>query len=154
MNTYEIEKTVERDKCLSRYFLGVFASDMLPQISEKPACFIANTDPSGAPGEHWVAMFFDKNVEYFDSYGLQPIDAFNIYKPNWINQYCLQELDSTVCGEYCIYFLQYRVRGFAPDVIIDKLLKRNDSDKIVKLHTDRLRVSQLYKNCQSCTPRQ
>ncbi|MCG8432192.1 MAG: hypothetical protein MJA29_13605, partial [Candidatus Omnitrophica bacterium] len=65
----EIEKTVLKDKRLKKMFLGVFPSDELPEVTERPCCFIANTDASDAPGEHWIAMYFDKYIEYFDSYG-------------------------------------------------------------------------------------
>ena len=42
---------------------------------EYPGSYVANTDPSTAPGGHWVAMFFNnpRSAEFFDSYGLHPI---------------------------------------------------------------------------------
>ena len=118
MNTYEIQKTVSRDKCLNKCFLGVFPSDKLPTIYTKPACFIANTDPSNEPGQHWVAMFFDRYVEYFDSYGLEPPEPFARYNPEILNTYCLQNIGSVVCGEYCIYYLHKRMRGAPLQTIV------------------------------------
>mgnify|MGYP000084934052 CR=1 FL=1 len=118
MNTYEIERTVANDKCLSKIFLGVFASDQLPKVVEKPSRLIANTDPSNKPGQHWVALFFSENAEYFDSYGMPPLRAFDIYKPLLENRYCLQNSYSTACGEFCIYFLHKRVRGHRLESIV------------------------------------
>ena len=153
MNSFEIEKTVARDKCLSKHFVGVFPSDRLPVISTKPACFIANIDPSNKPGQHWVSMFFDKETEYFDSYGLEPEGSFATYKPAVINRYCLQDIGSTVCGEYCIYYLAKRVRGLSLERVVSSLINRGDSDQVVKRYVDKLRIVGLTDKCQSCAPR-
>ena len=42
---------------------------------EYPGSYVVNTDPSTAPGGHWVAMFFNnpRSAEFFDSYGLHPL---------------------------------------------------------------------------------
>lgn len=153
MNTFEIEKTVARDKCLSKYFLGVFPSDKLPKVSEIPCCFIANTDPSNEPGMHWVALFFDTYVEYFDSYGLEPFEPFRKYNPEVVNTYCFQSIGSKVCGEYCIYYLYMRSRRIPFETIVTKLKGRNNTDKLVKSFVDKLKVSGISEGCQSCTCR-
>ena len=41
---------------------------------EKPAfpfSYIINSEPNSEPGEHWIAVYFDKHGlgKYFDSYG-------------------------------------------------------------------------------------
>ena len=40
---------------------GVFASDSLPLLFEKPKNFIINLDPSYKERSHWVAVKFDLN---------------------------------------------------------------------------------------------
>ena len=47
--------------------------DQLPTVECSGGYVV--TDPSTAPGEHWVAMFFNNQrfAEVFDSYGLHPI---------------------------------------------------------------------------------
>ena len=73
-------------------------------------CFIMNTDKHGLEGEHWVAIFCKQGKKfYFDS-----CDGNEIYgNENWRqflsrdwtrNDIVLQQLDSDVCGDYCIYF--------------------------------------------------
>ena len=39
-----------------------------------PSAYVINSDPSSEPGEHWIAVYFDKcgRGEYFNSYGLAP----------------------------------------------------------------------------------
>jgi hypothetical protein len=58
---------------------------------------------------HWVALKIDKDkTYYFDSYGIPPpqIIATNIKTPLYYNNKQIQELSSTHCGIYCIYFLK------------------------------------------------
>ena len=41
-------------------------------------CFILNTHPNNAPGEHWLAFYFNSNtkkLEYFDSFGF-PVSVY------------------------------------------------------------------------------
>lgn len=151
MNTVEIEKTVAKDHCLKPCFLGVFASDELPHIDKYPVCFIANTHASEKPGEHWIAMFFNgTDVEYFDSYGMKPRTEFKIYNPNVVNKYCLQNIDSVVCGEYCIFYLHKRIRGVSLDKLVYNLRRRSNSDNFVKNYINRLRVKVASNIGQSC----
>ena len=78
MNTKQIHEALANDPAVGPHFLGVFACDKVPvQIKKFPAALVVNTDPSSASGEHWVAFYFDHkgNAEYFDSYGLAPINC-------------------------------------------------------------------------------
>ena len=47
----------------------------LVKIPTFPSAYVINSDPSSEPGEHWVAVYFDKRGrgECFDSYRLSPI---------------------------------------------------------------------------------
>ncbi|KAF4522353.1 hypothetical protein B566_EDAN011073 [Ephemera danica] len=64
-----------------------FETDTLPNVFEKPAIFIVNTDKAGAPGQHWVSIYISKkgHCEYFDSFGMPPyipahVDFINRHK--------------------------------------------------------------------------
>jgi len=130
MNTRQLDAILKTDKITRKQFRGVFPSDQLPvQIHEYPSAYVANVDPSNQPGSHWVAFYFtqDQHGEFWDSYGQHP-KVYNMLFVNflernskqWImNQRTLQSLDSSVCGEYCIYYLIHRCRGFYMNVVVN-----------------------------------
>jgi hypothetical protein len=64
------------------YFHGVYASDKLPDSLPPGSAIICNTDKSGHPGQHWLALgsLFDPEHPpwYFDSYGFRPDDSDRI----------------------------------------------------------------------------
>jgi len=120
MFTRQISNALGSDPYVSPHFGGVFPCDKLPDaVPRFPYCAVANTEPAGEAGEHWVAYYFDEhgNGEYFDSYGCPPINsdllAFLImngytYRCNSVQ---LQGFGSSVCGQYCIAYLARRCRG-------------------------------------------
>ena len=73
MNTQQIDSLLKRDPFSKKIFKKVCALDQIEQPTS-PSAYVINSDPSNKPGEHWVAVYFDKNGkgEYFDSYGLPP----------------------------------------------------------------------------------
>jgi len=76
MNTNEIVNVLSTECGLGISFAGVFPCDRLPLSIQNPGAVICNTDPHDKPGAHWVAMYVDGDVgEYFDSYGLPPINS-------------------------------------------------------------------------------
>jgi len=119
MRENKIELKIKQDLIISQHFLGAFAFDELPINLSYPSSFIINTKPRINEGEHWLALFYDKNkvCYFFDSYGFSP----NYHRlTNYIrttsakfnyNKNVLQEMGSTVCGEYCIMFLYYISRN-------------------------------------------
>ena len=129
MNTKQISAILKCDSMTKDSFRGVYAIDQLP--SWEPGAYVVNTDEQDKPGEHWVAVF-DK--EYFDSYGLPPLDARlidfleNDYEYNNVQ---LQQPLSTACGFYCVYYILERARDVGAETIIN-VLKNSDSDFIVK----------------------
>ena len=115
MNTFEIDRICRSDPLIARQFLGVFPIDHLP-VPNFPSCFIANTSPSHAFGEHWVAIAFDHmgNAFYFCSFGKPSKRTFlNYLKPyTWVrSNRRIQDYDSTCCGHYCITFLHFFCKG-------------------------------------------
>ena len=93
------------------------------------SAYIINSDPSYRPGEHWIAVYFDKQGrgEFFDSYGLHPdfngfTTLMNQNSNEWIyNNKTLRSLFSVVCGYYCIYYVLLRCRGFCMRTIVSHL---------------------------------
>ncbi len=157
MNSEEIRCTLESDPTASSMFLGVFPADKIPIVEYKPAAFIANTDPSTMPGQHWVAFFFSENQsEYFDSYGIPPRPDFEVYLKKLgeykYNDVTLQDFNTTVCGQYCIYFLHFRCQGYTMNEIIDFLNKKpNKNDVLVR---DFVKYSPVFnEKCQICIPK-
>jgi hypothetical protein len=129
MNTTQIRKMLTGDPYAKTVFKGVFPCDKLPKvISEFPCAFVANTDHSGEGGEHWVCYYFDENgnAEYFDSYGIQPVNCelFKFWKGHgknhsW-NTVQLQGMKSTVCGQWCVAFITNRARGCSLSTFVNR----------------------------------
>lgn len=114
MDTNQIEQVLRQDPYAETIFSGVFARDQLPKTVQYPCAMVLNTDPADEPGEHWVALYLDENCqgEYFDSYGIPPPPCFKWYmkrhSTQWIwNQIPLQDVWTSACGHFCIYYLIY-----------------------------------------------
>ena len=71
MNILQIERLLKKGLKSKTIFKKVCALDQLEKPTF-PFAYVINSDPSSEPGEHWVAVYFDKRGrgEYFDSYGL------------------------------------------------------------------------------------
>lgn len=101
---------------------------------DKPMALVVNTDPSpDGPGEHWVALYIDKeSAEYFDSFGDIPrrvafYRLLNHVGLKWKrNERCLQDLWSSTCGHYCLYYLLLRSRG----VPLQKIVQSFGADSL------------------------
>lgn len=116
-------------------FLGVFALDLIPfQAVKSPCCFIANNKKSNNSGEHWVAVFkTEDNVGvYFDSMGYSPYtlpEIADVLEPCdkviW-NEQQLQSHFSTVCGDYCIFFLIHMAKNYSLEIIVNLLNDAGD----------------------------
>lgn len=147
MNTQQIQQVLEkltgRLKC---HFLGVFAADHIPtNPTRTPACLVANVDEHDKPGFHWIAIYFtDPNtVEYFDPFGVQfYYDKFaHHFAPltlNVVSTHSIQDIDSAVCGQHCIYYLYLRSLGHSPSRILSHYLANPKfNDRMVKLFVKR-----------------
>jgi hypothetical protein len=139
MNNHQIERVL-RDELLARdKFVGVFSADTIPE-KEYPGAYIVNTDTVAEPGEHWVAFYCEKQgqLEAFDSFGKNP-GEYSIHIKEWMGQdYIilssagLQSNDSTVCGNYCLYFLLLRCHGFSYEDVLSIFCSDNKlNDKYV-----------------------
>lgn len=98
---------------------GVYASDTIPKGLTRPMALIINTDDHTKPGSHWVCIYCDKEGKgwYFDSYGVPPLLPSvleslrrNCLVSRWSNRQ-LQNVTSSVCGQYCLMFLYHMCSG-------------------------------------------
>ena len=129
LSTLDILKEIDKDSYAKRYFIG----NRLPAIISYPASLIVNTDPSGKPGEHWLAIYFNKSkeAEFFDSFGLSAeqykFDKYlKYFSRSYVdNKFQIQNFDSNTCGYYCLYFIMLKSRGFTLNEI-NSLFSKND----------------------------
>ena len=125
MNTHQIEHILSAEKSTKDIFCGVFPSNEIPHKPSREKCplaFVANIDPGHLPGTHWVAFYFPKQgpLEYFDTYGRLPLPAFEtILNEEFLrSRRTLQNPFSSVCGQYCIYFIFKRCNGISMSNIL------------------------------------
>ena len=103
-------------------YLNIPINDVLSRDENVPhdhqqALFIYNLEPSYMPGSHWVATYVkDKVINYFDSFGLPPFQEIvnharkkNLTLLHQNNQ--IQNLLTTTCGYFCLYFLNEMNKG-------------------------------------------
>ena len=75
---------------------------------------VFNLQNSDQSGSHWVRLSRkDNNIFVFDSFGVGyvPTNLYKIYKNYNVitNLYRIQDLNSNLCGMYCILFCLYKV---------------------------------------------
>jgi hypothetical protein len=75
--------------------------------------YIINLDDSGNDGTHWTALIVTQKLSYyFDSFGCPPPQQIIEFckSPNshlYFNTRVIQDLDSELCGFFCVAFLFY-----------------------------------------------
>ena len=139
MNNFQIEKALRSEPFTKDVFVGVFSADNIAE-KEFPGAYIVNTDPINKPGEHWVAFYCTENrtLEAFDSFGGNPA-SYSEYIKEWmgsgyiiLSNTVLQSTNSTLCGNYCLYFLLLRCSGFSYEDVLSVFCKNEDfNDKFV-----------------------
>ena len=145
MDTDELEWLMEDFKPI---FKGVFPSNRLPKRNQLtyPACCIANYDPAGKPGTHWVAFYLpggkEETNEYYDSYGLPPLveEFMNFLSDGFLfNTVSLQNYGTKTCGLHAVYYLQHRIKGKSIEEIVKSVNTKN------KLKNDSIVVESLMR---------
>ena len=112
-------------------FNGVFSRDNLPN-NIKNGAYVINLDEYHDIGTHWVAL-------YFDSFGVEHIPReimkFIARKKIITNIYRIQAYDSTMCGYFCIGFINFMFNGKSltdyTNLFSPNYLKKSD-DMILK----------------------
>lgn len=145
MNSLEILQHILKIK---NHNVGVFPSDKIPIKWIRPSAFVINTDAHNRPGTHWVAIYLAKNgnVSYFNSLGKSQIITnleklirknCKIYRHNTIQ---LQSKYSSVCGQYCIMFLNFMSKGMCMDTFINTFFtsKLHENDTLVERYVTSL----------------
>ena len=106
-------------------FHGIYSIDDLPKsIPTRPFLMIVNTHTKNLPGEHWLAVFIDKdkNGEIFDSLALPVsnilIQWMNRFTAKWkINKRTFQHSQSTSCGAFVLYYILLRLHMLDMDSV-------------------------------------
>lgn len=154
MNTLNIQKALESQRCTKKYFRGVFALDKIPKkVKTKPAMYVINTDKSDKPGEHWLAIYFPSKgcAEFFDSYGRSPSKYADINRFLKHNSKCisynkkqLQSIFTGVCGQYCCVFLINRCKRKSLKSFIKLFNVKNQIENDLKIK--KLFKKEFYRN--------
>ena len=121
MITTDFYELLLQHQNLNHFFDGVFASDKVPK-KIKPSHFIVlNTEPSGSIGQHWYAIYRHDRfiIECFDSLGIDEgkktflRENFRAHstKELLFNTSRVQDLSTSTCGEFVLYFLFQRMHN-------------------------------------------
>jgi hypothetical protein len=133
MNGLEILNVIARDAVSCNYLGGLMAINRLHFKPTSRTFYICNTDLWENEGKHWIVMYYiNENFEYFDPLGHKPDILFSKFMNKYaksiiFNTKPVQPLNSSVCGEYCIFFSAMRSR----DVTFKDILKYMQNDKTV-----------------------
>ena len=97
-------------------FNGVFSRDNLFNNNIKNGAYVINLDEYRDIGTLWVALYVNnKTIIYFDSFGVEHIPKeimkFIGNKNIITNIFRIQAYDSTMCGYFCIGFINFIFNG-------------------------------------------
>ena len=120
MNSGQIEKALKKNRATAPHFKGVFARDSLPKNPEE-GFYVVKFDKLGEPGSHWVCIQIGKSSNsYFDSYGKRAPKFAAVHFCRFLrnkkkierNSKQLQSEFSTMCGQWCMYFVWRKCTGW------------------------------------------
>lgn len=118
---------------------GIYMRDEMPQKLSN-GNYIINLDGNDGHGTHWTCFIKDgKDIIYMDSFGMLPpqnqIDIFHTNQDNiFYNNKQYQDINSVICGFYCIAFFLY-IKLNKNDKTISLLEKVNNFDDKFKSNT-------------------
>lgn len=119
MNTKQLFYALYNNDTTKPFFDGIYSRDNLVDIVRKPKLIICNTDPINKPGKHWVLFYFENDVcEFYDSLGKQLTSygkEFQYFAQKFAKKLKqsnirTQPSDSSLCGQYCLYFAYFRCK--------------------------------------------
>jgi hypothetical protein len=163
MNTYQLKCAINHDCNMGNAICDVYPADEIPRTLRMCKRFIVNTYPHQKHGKHWIAFLYDDDtLECFDSYGSSP-DGYSVYLRQFmgtfyrikVNKKRLQSNDTAGCGQYCLFYLMCRTRGYSMDQITDMFNENYHlNDQLVYNFIDeRFHCCMSYSSCsfQVCT---
>lgn len=103
-------RQIAREMQNQKGFVGVFTLDELPKPFPESASAIVNLDKSDQPGSHWVGVFKNNVLEWFDPLGNRPPEDA-IVESCIINRARIQDEDSIACGAFALDFVKRRIKG-------------------------------------------
>ena len=124
LTNFEIDKYYQQNN----FYGGCFSKDQLPkQIQSK--FYIINMDNHNQGGSHWVLVYNcdDRYCLYFDSFGISPPDQIRTFMRKSKKKMIYpttdyQSIDSSQCGEFCIYIINQLQENKALDTVFQKEL--------------------------------
>ena len=104
MKKYKLKNDTMNERQLQR----VFNYSIYPRDSKKYSDKgFVNIDNGSQGGTHWTCFYIKDNKSfYFDSFGGHP-DKFllnQLPEPIIYHNYKIQNINSKLCGSYCLYF--------------------------------------------------
>jgi hypothetical protein len=109
LSNTDIEK-IAKDLCIPIH--NILMKDELKNCKKEIGNYIINLQSSSQGfGTHWTALIIRRDENFFfDSFGALPCEEIidfikpkKLYHNNWI----IQDLNSSLCGWYCIGLLKY-----------------------------------------------
>ena len=119
MDTYTLSNFMKRDVKTSKFFRGVYPSDLLPKQLKRESLYVINLSPSGTEGSHWVLLstIHPDYSAYICSLGMKPslknvLDSlFSVSNVIVYNDYKNQDSLATTCGWHVIFTASMLSRG-------------------------------------------
>ena len=164
MDTFKIKEDLQYlfNRCGLNVSVYVLAADEAIDRDKLvyPIAVVQNSQALGTVGMHWISWFIatdDDCGEYFDSFGLPIWNYPEIKSPvRYLvkeNCYPLQSLFSSVCGQFCIYFLFNRASGVSYQKILEKFKSKRYNDRLVRDFEKDIPVRRLFSGGQSSVSR-
>ena len=156
MDTSDLNRILISDECTGPVFRGTMARDVFitsftsANTPNSTNLYVFNTHRRSLPGEHWIGVAQIGTVTYyFDSYGRHPYHYPDVLlalsstssKVVW-NNFQLQGLTTTACGDYCVLFCLLISRGWNFKRIIHRLVSIPNRE--IRDHLVRNTIIKLY----------
>ena len=119
LSGHDLVRTIKQhgDSATRQAFGGVFAMDTLPSaVPHYPYLMIVNTQAHNLPGQHWIAVFIDKDRrgEVFDSLALPLTNTLirwlNRFSRTFtVNRLAYQHPLTATCGAFVLFYALHRL---------------------------------------------